>query len=78
MEYAPIFEGGEKGEVNPPFKFIKKVFRLIDIYKNGFLNFYGYFYFRTYIKYFIQTKKYQYNKMFARHYINYLRKNEKQ
>jgi len=77
MEYAPIFDGGKKEKIKPPFKFIKKVCRLINIYKDGFLNIYGYFYFRTYIKYLIETKKYQYNKLLARHYIYYLRSIEK-
>ena len=74
MEYAPIYKIEFKSKIEPPFKNFKKIYRIYDIYKNGFLNFYGYLYFRTYIKYFIKTKNYAYNKIFSCYYIDYIKK----
>ena len=73
MEYAPIFKTVNAKKINRPFKMVKKVYRIYEIYKNGFLNFYGYLYFRTYIKYFLKTKSYHYNKIFAQYYIDYIK-----
>ena len=74
MEYAPIYKNTAKKEIKPPFKAMKKVYRVYEIYKKGFLNLYGYLHFRTYLKYFIKTKSYKYNKMFSSYYLDYLRK----
>lgn len=74
MEYAPIYKREFKKNIKPPFKTIKKIYRIYDIYKNGFLNFYGYLHFRTYLKYFLRTKKYAYNKIFSSYYIDYVEK----
>ena len=74
MEYAPIYKIEFKSKIEPPFRNFKKIYRIYDIYKNGFLNFYGYLYFRTYIKYFIKTKNYAYNKIFSCYYIGYIKK----
>lgn len=74
MEYAPIYEKKSKKQIKPPFKTVKKVYRIYEIYKKGFLNLYGYLHFRTYLKYFIKTKSYKYNKMFSSYYLDYLRK----
>ena len=64
MEYAPIYKMKDTKPINPPFKLLKKIYRIYEIYKKGFLNFYGYLYFRTYIKYFLKTKNYKYNKIY--------------
>lgn len=74
MEYAPIYEKKSKNRIEPPFKTLKKIYRVYEIYKRGFLNFYGYLYFRTYLKYAFRTKNFEYNKIFSSYYIDYLKK----
>lgn len=74
MEYAPLYQDKVKPHIKPPFKIIKKMWRVIDLYKNGFLNFYGYFHFRTYLKYIIETREIGYVKLFCTHYIHYIEK----
>ena len=78
MEYAPIYNKKSGPRIKPPFIVAKLIYKIYDRYKNGFLNFYGYFYFRTYIKYLLFTRKVDYNKMFAIHYIKYLKRVEKE
>lgn len=74
MEYAPIYKKMNKNKIKPPFKTIKKIYRIYEIYKKGFLNFYGYLHFSTYLKYLIKTKNYAYNKIFSSYYIDYIKK----
>ena len=59
--------------LKPPFIVSKIIYRALRRYKKGFLNFYGYFHFSTYVKYFIKTRKVDYNRMFAEYYIDYLK-----
>lgn len=74
MDYAPIYNKKGWRPIKAPCKTIKKIYRIYEIYKKGFLNFYGYVYFRTYLKYGLRTKNFEYNKIFSSYYIDYLRK----
>lgn len=74
MEYVPLFENKQRKPITKPFKILKKMYRTVDLYLNGFINFYGYFHFRTYLKYIIETKEIGYVKLFCTHYIHYIEK----
>lgn len=74
MEYAPIYKKESRKSITSPFKTLKKAYRVHEIYKRGFLNLYGYVYFRTYIKYALKSKNFEYNKIFSSYYIDYLKK----
>ena len=75
MKKAPIYKEKSGKKIKPPFYLIKLSKKVYDRYKHGFLNFYGYLYFRTYLRFLIKTRKVDYNKMFAMFYVEYLKKN---
>lgn len=74
MEYAPIYKKEPRKSITSPFKTLKKAYRVYEIYKRGFLNLYGYVYFRTYIKYALKSKNFEYNKIFSSYYIDYIKR----